>query len=103
MPAPPPQYNPPPAQPQYYAPPAQQQYPGPQAYGQPQGTATPQPSGQPQKISFVWWLVPFFLSIIGGIIAYFGVRKKNPTTARNLLIFGVVWFVLEFLLATGII
>jgi hypothetical protein len=45
----------------------------------------------PQKISKAWWVVPLFLGILGGIIAWLANKERNPKTARNLLIFGIVW------------
>jgi len=30
-----------------------------------------------------WYLLPLFLNIIGGVIAYFAVRKDDPKLAKN--------------------
>jgi hypothetical protein len=45
----------------------------------------------PQKISKLWWLVPLFLGILGGIIAWLVNKERNPKAAKKLLIFGIVW------------
>jgi uncharacterized membrane protein (UPF0136 family) len=44
-----------------------------------------------EPISGLWWLVPFFLAWIGGLIAYFVLKDRNEKTAEHMLIFGVVW------------
>ena len=38
----------------------------------------------------LWYLLPIFLSIIGGLIAYFIVRTSDPTIARNSLFIGII-------------
>lgn len=38
-----------------------------------------------------WYLVPFFFGILGGIVAYVGVKDDDPDMADNLLIFGILW------------
>ena len=65
-------------------------------------------SGAPQKpvqpVSGAWYLVPLFFGLIGGIIAWAVTKDRDPRKARNLLIFGVVWtvvwFVIGILIAT---
>lgn len=47
--------------------------------------------GEPTQL---WWLVPFFFGIIGGIVAYVGVRSDDEDMAFNLLMFGIVWTVI---------
>lgn len=49
------------------------------------------PKSQPTK---AWYLVPFFFSVLGGIIGYLAVRNKNRRMANHLLVFGVAMFVL---------
>ncbi len=44
-----------------------------------------------EQISAWWWLLPFFLAWIGGLIAYFVLKDRNQKTAEYMLIFGVVW------------
>lgn len=50
-----------------------------------------------QKTSWVWWLLPILLGIIGGIIAFIFVRGKDSVKARNLLIAGAVISALGYL------
>ncbi len=42
--------------------------------------------------SNAWYLLPFFFSIIGGIIGYFIIKKDDPVKAGRLIIVGVVVF-----------
>ena len=52
----------------------------------------------PEKSRSNWWyLLPIFLGIIGGIIAYFAIRKDDRTKAKKCLYLGLI------LLAVGII
>ncbi len=71
-----------------------------------------QPAAKPiEPISGWWWLVPFFLAWIGGLIAYFVLKDRNQKTAEHMLIFGVVWtfvgaivvFVLFLLVAVAVV
>jgi hypothetical protein len=48
-------------------------------------------TGERAKPSALWWLVPFLFGIIGGIIAYVGVKDDDRNMAENLLIFGISW------------
>ena len=49
------------------------------------------------------YLLPIFIGIIGGLIAYFWLRKEDPKTARNCLWLGIIVFIITFVivLATG--
>jgi uncharacterized membrane protein len=40
--------------------------------------------------SNAWFLLPVFLGIIGGIIAYFVLRNDDPHKAKNCLYLGLV-------------
>ena len=42
-------------------------------------------------VSSAWYLVPLFFGIIGGLIAWFVNKDRDPQKARNFLIFGIVW------------
>ena len=70
--------------------------------------ARPAPAwgGAPQKpaepFSSSWYLVPFFLGFIGGIIAWAVNKDRDSERARNLLIFGVVWSVIWFVIIASI-
>jgi len=43
-----------------------------------------------EKVSSAWYLVPLFFGIIGGLIAWFVNKDRDPKKARNFLIFGFV-------------
>jgi hypothetical protein len=43
------------------------------------------------EVSNWWYLVPFFFSFIGGIIAWAVNKDSDPKKAKNMLIFGIVW------------
>ena len=55
------------------------------------------------KPSGLWYLVPFFFGIIGGIVAYVGVKDEDREMAESLLIFGIGWSIILFILAYIII
>lgn len=40
--------------------------------------------------SSLWFLLPIFLGLIGGVIAYFVLRNDDPNKARNCLYLGIV-------------
>jgi len=39
-------------------------------------------------------LIPLFFGILGGIVAYIGVKDDDKKMANNLLMFGVVWTII---------
>ena len=46
---------------------------------------------QPQKPrSNMWYLLPIFVGLIGGIIAYWVLRHDDPAKAKNCLYIGIV-------------
>ena len=49
--------------------------------------------------SSLWYLVPFFFGIIGGLIGYVGTKDRDEDMAKNLLIFGIIWGILLSLIA----
>lgn len=51
----------------------------------------PVPITPEARVSSAWYLLPFFLGIIGGLIAWVINKESDPKKARNFLIFGVVW------------
>jgi hypothetical protein len=55
-----------------------------------------------ETISRWWWLLPILLSWIGGLIAYFVLRDRNAKTARNMLIFSIVWTVVVGAITFGL-
>ncbi|WP_371504906.1 hypothetical protein [Nitrosopumilus adriaticus] len=44
--------------------------------------------------SNAWFLLPVFLGIIGGIIAFFILRNDDPRKAKNCLYLGVVLMII---------
>ncbi len=45
----------------------------------------------PEKTrSNLWFLLPIFLGLIGGIIAFFVLRKDDPKKAKNCLYLGII-------------
>ena len=62
----------------------------------------------PEKIRSRWWyLVPIFFGLIGGIIAYFAIRRDDPQKAKKCLYIGIILTVINIvvnisLVSTGI-
>ena len=48
--------------------------------------------GAIKKPSKAWYLLPIFFWILGGIVSYVCLRKRDPGRARNTLILGSVFF-----------
>jgi len=46
--------------------------------------------------------VPFLFGILGGIVAYFAVRNRNPKAANKLLILGIIFTLISFMLGAAI-
>lgn len=46
------------------------------------------------RYTWAWWLLPVFLSIDGGLIAYAGVRRMNKRSAGWMLILSILLFLL---------
>jgi len=44
--------------------------------------------------SNVWFLLPIFFGIIGGIIAFFVLRHDDPRKARNCLYLGIIFMII---------
>jgi len=51
-----------------------------------------------EKPSGLWYLVPFFFLIIGGLVAYVGTKDRDEDMAVGLLMFGIIWFIILFVL-----
>jgi hypothetical protein len=51
------------------------------------------------KQSKLWYLLPIFIPLIGGIVGYAIHAKDNKKFARNLLLVGIIWFVALIALA----
>ncbi len=45
-----------------------------------------------------WFLLPIFLGLIGGIIAYFVLRQDDPRKAKNCLYLGIVLAIMGMML-----
>jgi pimeloyl-ACP methyl ester carboxylesterase len=52
--------------------------------------------------SRLWYLLPIFLSIIGGLVAYFLVRSSDPTIAKNSLFIGIIITVVSCAIAVAV-
>ena len=52
------------------------------------------PSGHTMRSRW-WYLLPIFLDIVGGVIAYFVLRSDDPQKARNCLLLGAVLFIIH--------
>ena len=53
----------------------------------------------PEKPRSNWWfLLPIFMGIIGGIIAYFVLRNDDPKKAKNCLYLGLALMVIGIIL-----
>ena len=53
----------------------------------------------PQKSrSNAWYLLPIFVGMIGGIIAYLMIRKDDPHKAKNCIYIGIVMMVIGIIL-----
>ena len=52
----------------------------------------------PEKIrSRAWYLVPIFFGLIGGIIAYFAIRRDDPQKAKKCLWVGIILTVINII------
>jgi hypothetical protein len=51
-----------------------------------------------EKRSNFWYLLPIFLSLIGGIIAYFILRNSDPKKAKNCIFIGIGVLILGMIL-----
>jgi hypothetical protein len=47
-----------------------------------------------KKPTKLWYLVPFFFNIVGGIVAYFAIRKKDNAMAKKMLFVGGIMVIL---------
>lgn len=68
--------------------------------GTPLHPATVVSMKQPEHVSSAWYLVPFFLGIIGGLIAWVVNKDRDAKKARNFLVFGLIWTVVLFVVIT---
>ena len=54
-----------------------------------------------KETKWLWWLLPIFLNLIGGIIGYFMLKDKDPRMAKNILLLGAVLFVIWIVFGRG--
>jgi len=47
-----------------------------------------------ERPTLLWYLVPFFFGIIGGIVGYVGVKDEDKEMADILLVFGILWSII---------
>jgi hypothetical protein len=59
---------------------------------QPDDVLTPEPAAAvpADAVNGAWWIAPIVFGIIGGVVAWLANKDKNATTARNMLITGIV-------------
>ncbi len=55
-----------------------------------------------RKKSNLWFLLPILLGLIGGIIAFFVLRRDDPRKAKNCLYLGIVLFVIGIVINLAI-
>jgi len=48
--------------------------------------------------SNAWFLLPIFFGMIGGIIAFFILRRDDPRKARNCLYVGIIFMIIGIIL-----
>ena len=49
-----------------------------------------------RRRSSLWFLLPIFFSIIGGVIAYFIIKDDDPRKAKNCLLLGIILTAISF-------
>jgi hypothetical protein len=57
-----------------------------------------EPPSYYDKPSSAWYLVPLFFGLIGGLIGYVGTKDRDKDMANNLLIFGIIWSIVLWLI-----
>ena len=59
---------------------------------------------QAPKIKSKWWyLLPIFLGVIGGIIAWMALKSFDRKMAKNCLILGAILDVIEIMILVGLV
>ncbi len=49
-----------------------------------------------RKRSNLWFLLPIFFNVIGGVIAYFIIKDDDPRKAKNCLWLGIILTAISF-------
>jgi len=52
---------------------------------------------QKRKVSWTWFLLPIFLSIIGGMIGYYMLQDRDKQKAKGVLYVGIVVAILQLI------
>lgn len=66
---------------------------------QPQYNQPYMPATQPVvSVSILWYAVAIIFGLLGAVVAWYANRNKNPQAAKNLLIIGVVSWVIQYFL-----
>jgi hypothetical protein len=61
-------------------------------------------TAQTPKIKSNWWyLLPIFLGVIGGIIAWVALKSHDGKLAKNSLILGIILNVIGIMIFTGLV
>jgi len=73
----------------------------------PSGKSSSNVSSQPSNVpvhrrSAAWYLLPIFITWLGGLISYFVIRHDDPKKAKNCLILGIS-LTLIYLIIIGIL
>jgi uncharacterized membrane protein YeaQ/YmgE (transglycosylase-associated protein family) len=55
-----------------------------------------------KKRSNYWFLLPILVGLIGGIIAFFVLKRDDPRKAKNCLYIGIVLFVIGIIINIAI-
>lgn len=71
-----------------------------------EAAAAGRPVPQPQSVSGAWWLLPIFLTWVGGLIAWAVTKGRDPQKAKKMLwwgigltfIYGFIWFIIVLIL-----
>jgi H+/Cl- antiporter ClcA len=59
---------------------------------------------QTPKISSRWWyLFPIFLGVIGGIVSWVVLKSHDRKLAKNCLVLGVIFVILEIMILVGLL
>jgi hypothetical protein len=54
-----------------------------------------------QHVSILWYFAPLLFAILGGVIAWYINKDKDPGKARNFLIFGAIMTIVNYFLLSG--
>ena len=53
-----------------------------------------------RRRSSLWFLLPIFFNVIGGVIAYFIIKDDDPRKAKNCLLLGIILTAISFAIFT---